>query len=371
MRAHPAADGSVDGRIAETLRDGNGNRVGGLVFNLIFSVLAATVRQFQAIQHKDGTITPREAIPTKKFDEVAQAHVAPTSPSNLPKVDVKIEVVTGLEPSRSGKRQVVIVEKCIVLLFLAFASRVPTAARVQAESRGGDRARIVRSRSAPIWCVSRAAAVQFTLDEKGTLAIAPLPWDAPSNEYVIDSRRRRAGANRGRNRGRARGGKVTKVIVDQESKGIADAAEPGRGGARARKAGRAGAQHRAPGPPAKLRRREVSPLLEVALLFLRLNLTAFGGPAAHIAMMEDEVVAGASGSRAEAVPRSARRDQPDPRPQLDRNGHPPRLRRAGWAGLIVAGVCFILPAMLIVSGHRLGLRALRRGCRKSKACSTG
>jgi hypothetical protein len=32
-------------------------------------------------------------------------------------------------------------------------------------------------------------------------------------------------------------------------------------------------------------------LLEVARLFLRLGLTAFGGPAAYIAMMEDEVVA--------------------------------------------------------------------------------
>ena len=31
-------------------------------------------------------------------------------------------------------------------------------------------------------------------------------------------------------------------------------------------------------------------LKEVASLFLRLGSTAFGGPAAHIAMMEDEVV---------------------------------------------------------------------------------
>ena len=30
--------------------------------------------------------------------------------------------------------------------------------------------------------------------------------------------------------------------------------------------------------------------LQVALLFLRLGTTAFGGPAVHIAMMEDEVV---------------------------------------------------------------------------------
>src|SRR5262245_43998993 len=33
-----------------------------------------------------------------------------------------------------------------------------------------------------------------------------------------------------------------------------------------------------------------SPLKEVARLFVRLGTTAFGGPAAHIAMMEDEVV---------------------------------------------------------------------------------
>jgi chromate transport protein ChrA len=33
-------------------------------------------------------------------------------------------------------------------------------------------------------------------------------------------------------------------------------------------------------------------LKEVALLFTRLGFTAFGGPAAHVAMIEDEVVEG-------------------------------------------------------------------------------
>jgi chromate transport protein ChrA len=41
-------------------------------------------------------------------------------------------------------------------------------------------------------------------------------------------------------------------------------------------------------------------------------------------------------------------------------------RRAGWPGLIVAGACFILPAMLIVSGDRVGVRALREITRSQR-----
>src|ERR1700748_399799 len=88
-------------------------------------------------------------------------------------------------------------------------------------------------------------------------------------------------------------------------------------------------------------------LRELFRLFLRLGVTAFGGPAAHIARMQREVV--------------------DKRGWMDHNhfldligatnlipgpnstemalhcGH----ERAGWKGLLVAGACFILPAVII------------------------
>ena len=48
------------------------------------------------------------------------------------------------------------------------------------------------------------------------------------------------------------------------------------------------------------------------------------------------------------LPRPAGRHEPHPRAQLDRDGHPHRPRASRVAGLVVAGVCFIAPAVLIV-----------------------
>ncbi len=88
---------------------------------------------------------------------------------------------------------------------------------------------------------------------------------------------------------------------------------------------------------------------EIALLFLKLGTTAFGGPAAHIAMMHDEFV--------------IRRHWLTEEDFLDRLGaanlipgpsstemaiHIGFLKR-GWAGLLVAGTCFIVPAAVLVA----------------------
>lgn len=88
-------------------------------------------------------------------------------------------------------------------------------------------------------------------------------------------------------------------------------------------------------------------LKELAKLFLKLGTIGFGGPAAHIAMMQDEVV--------------YKRKWMDEQHFLDLFGATNLIpgpnstemaihighERAGWKGLIVAGLCFILPAVII------------------------
>lgn len=88
-------------------------------------------------------------------------------------------------------------------------------------------------------------------------------------------------------------------------------------------------------------------LAELAALFLRLGGTAFGGPAAHIAMMRDEVVFRRRWmSDAEFLDLLGATNLipgPNSTEMAIHVGH----RRAGWPGLVVAGVSFIAPAALI------------------------
>jgi chromate transporter len=90
-------------------------------------------------------------------------------------------------------------------------------------------------------------------------------------------------------------------------------------------------------------------LVDVAGLFLKLGSTAFGGPAAHIAMMEDEVVRRRRWlSRDEFIDLLGATNLipgPNSTEMAIHIGH----RRAGWLGLALAGSCFILPATLIVT----------------------
>lgn len=99
---------------------------------------------------------------------------------------------------------------------------------------------------------------------------------------------------------------------------------------------------------------------ELFLLFTKLGFVAFGGPAAHVAMMRQEVV----------TPRGWMGDQEF----LDLNGatnlipgpnstelaiHIGR-ERAGWRGLLVAGTCFIVPATMIVLAFAIAYKIYGR-----------
>jgi chromate transporter len=91
-----------------------------------------------------------------------------------------------------------------------------------------------------------------------------------------------------------------------------------------------------------------APLLEVLWLFLRLGFTAFGGPAAHIAMMREEVVRKRQWVSAERFVDLIGITNLIPGPSSTELAIYLGYLRAGWPGLLVAGVCFIGPAMLIV-----------------------
>ena len=92
---------------------------------------------------------------------------------------------------------------------------------------------------------------------------------------------------------------------------------------------------------------EKSNLKEVAQLFLKLGIIGFGGPVVHISMMQEEVVVKkkwlSEQHFLDLIGATNLIPGPNSTEMAIHIGH----ERAGWKGLIVAGICFILPAVLI------------------------
>jgi chromate transporter len=86
---------------------------------------------------------------------------------------------------------------------------------------------------------------------------------------------------------------------------------------------------------------------EVARLFLRLGLIGFGGPAAHVALMEDDVVRRRRWLTREQFLDLLGATNLIPGPNSTEMAIHVGFVRAGWPGLVAGGVGFILPAMLI------------------------
>ncbi len=91
-------------------------------------------------------------------------------------------------------------------------------------------------------------------------------------------------------------------------------------------------------------------LRDVAFLFLKLGTIAFGGPAAHIAMMEDEVVRRRRWLTREQFLDMLGATNLIPGPNSTEMAIHVGYRRAGLPGLAIAGTCFIFPAAILVTG---------------------
>jgi chromate transporter len=92
-----------------------------------------------------------------------------------------------------------------------------------------------------------------------------------------------------------------------------------------------------------------TPLGEIARLFLRLGVVSFGGPAAHIALMEEEIVRRRRWLTREDFLDLLGAVNLMPGPNSTELAIHIGFVRGGWTGLLVAGSCFILPAATMVA----------------------
>jgi phenylacetate-CoA ligase len=103
--------GPIEGRVTETLHDGQGRPVSGLLFSILFVPLASSASQFQVVQRKDRAvvlkIVPKHGKLTPEAEKIARDFVT----KYLPGCRFEIELVSDIPPTAAGKRRLVIVEK--------------------------------------------------------------------------------------------------------------------------------------------------------------------------------------------------------------------------------------------------------------------
>ena len=103
---------TVEGRVADSVRDGNGDLVCGILFSRIFSMsdaLAGSVRHWQAIQRKDRSVTVKLVL-LRELDSVSREDLRRAFERYLKGLPCKIEPVDEIPPAPNGKRKTVVVE---------------------------------------------------------------------------------------------------------------------------------------------------------------------------------------------------------------------------------------------------------------------
>lgn len=103
--------GPIEGRVTETLHDGQGRPVSGLLFSILFVPLATAANQFQVLQKKDRTVVlkvvPKNGRLDAKAEQLARDFVA----KYLPGCPFVIEQLETIPLTSAGKLRLVVVEK--------------------------------------------------------------------------------------------------------------------------------------------------------------------------------------------------------------------------------------------------------------------
>jgi len=110
------------------------------------------------------------------------------------------------------------------------------------------------------------------------------------------------------------------------------------------------AEQPAPESPESISENRQVSLGGLAFFLIRMGTTAFGGPAAHIAIMEDELVHRRQWLSPEKFLDLLGASNLIPGPSSSEVAIHIGYLCAGWRGLLIAGSCFILPAALMVAG---------------------
>lgn len=101
---------SVEGRTSDVLEDRDGHEVSGIALMTLFVDLAPAVRQWQAVQRGDRSLTVR-VVPTPRFGDSSREQIHRHCDHYLPGLPVTIDVVDAIAPGPTGKLRFVVRER--------------------------------------------------------------------------------------------------------------------------------------------------------------------------------------------------------------------------------------------------------------------